>query len=152
MGRKERGGRARRSRVRPGTLARKLEEFAEKRPWIWLTATVVMAWVAIFAIWTSVFYYALTVSYQSFTGGVPAERTEFVVLTGLVLSSVVAPLFGVTWAMRLKRELEAARELSEYAAKVEEEERRERERAGAREGPRTRAGPTEAGDDSSGTA
>ena len=116
----------------------RLRTWADANPWKWLIVTVAIAWAAIFAVWTSLFYYALVLTYKEFASGIDPERTAMVFLSGLVLASVVAPLFGLTWSLRLKRELEASRELAEYVEKMNEEERRKRE---AEERRRTGANP-----------
>jgi len=113
---------------RRGALPRKLREWADRNPWKWLPVTVGITWAAIFAVWTSLFYYALTLTYKEFASGIDPERAQLVLVSGLVLASVVAPLFGLTWSLRLKRELAASRELADYVGRMDKEERKRREK------------------------
>jgi hypothetical protein len=132
-----------------GSRRRKFGDWTQANPWRWLSLSVALAWSAIFLGWVTVFYVAFAATYTGFSFGIDPSRTGLVVLSGLVLASVVAPLFGVTWGIKLRRELEAARELDNYAARSDEEDRRLRsaseEKERARQGAQERGVPPEGG-------
>jgi hypothetical protein len=130
-------GKRKRTRARPGSFRRRLQDWSERNPWTWLSITVVLTWLSIFLAWIIVFYLGFAAAYASFSTGIDPERVRLVLLSGLILSSVVAPLFGITWGIKLKRELEAAKELEDYVADVSEKEKAERAAIDAREGARS---------------
>ncbi|HLF05991.1 MAG TPA: hypothetical protein VI893_02250 [Thermoplasmata archaeon] len=115
-----------RRRARPGSLRRRLQDWAETNPWTWLSVTVVITWFSIFLAWTLVFYLGFAAAYATFSTGIDPERVRLVLISGFFVSSVVAPLLGATWGIKLKRELEAMKELEEYVSEVNDKEKQER--------------------------
>ena len=115
-----RDAKKRRQRARPGSLRRRLQDWAEANPWSWLSLTVFIAWASIFLAWSGVFYLGLMAAYSTFSTGIDPERARLMIISGFVTATVVAPLLGVTWGIKLKRELEAMKELEEYVSGANE--------------------------------